>query len=322
MAPERAGDDLQVIVVGPGAVGGAIAVRSSGPGTVVRVVARGTTADSIVEHGIELQAHDGGRLVATPAVLTQAAVDALDPPDVVIVCVKTRDTTGILEMLDRVVTPSTAVVCLQNGITNDRTIAARIGWDRLVPGVVYVGAGRTEANVIVERTVPRIELGTHDGRPLPEAVLRLAGGWRERGARVELRDDILTAKWQKFLFNAALNPLTALTGRRLGSIMADAGGRELFLRLVDDAIKVAHADGASLWPDARERVLAVAGSMDISSSMAEDLEAGRPLEREAFGGFVRTLAARHGIATPATDAVDQLLGVVDPGRPSQSIHDG
>jgi len=106
-----------------------------------------------------------------------------------------------------------------------------------------------------------------------------------------------------------LNPLTALTGLRLGAIWADEGGRALALALLDEALAAGRAAGAPLFPDARERTLALAAVTDISSSMAEDLAAGRAIELDAFTGCVRRLGHAHGVPTPATDLVHTLLSL-------------
>jgi 2-dehydropantoate 2-reductase len=53
--------------------------------------------------------------------------------------------------------------------------------------------------------------------------------------------------------------------------------------------------------------------MDISSSMAEDLAAGRRLELDAFNGHVLGLAERHGTAAPTTRTIHALLELLDPG---------
>jgi 2-dehydropantoate 2-reductase len=49
---------------------------------------------------------------------------------------------------------------------------------------------------------------------------------------------------------------------------------------------------------------------DSSTSILADREAGRPLEWKARNAAVGRIARRHGIATPACDAVAALLHAV------------
>lgn len=126
--------------------------------------------------------------------------------------------------------------------------------------------------------------------------------------------EILTAKWQKFLFNCALNPLTALTRERLGPLLETEEGSSLFESLINEAIAVGKASGAPLCNDAYARVMETARQMNISSSMAEDLDRGRPIELDAFSGYIRQLGQQTGIPTPTTDVIYRLLLVVNPGR--------
>src|SRR5699024_7978822 len=132
-----------------------------------------------------------------------------------------------------------------------------------------------------------------------------------RGAGIEsvVEKNILTEKWQKFLFNCGLNPLTALTGQKMGTILADSVLEGMYRDLVTEAARVGEETGAPLASDAVGQAITTAHRMDISSSMADDRAAGRPLELDAFSGHVLALAELTGIPVPATRVVHALLSV-------------
>jgi len=187
----------------------------------------------------------------------------------------------------------------------------------VMSGSLYIGVARTAPGVVAARTGARIVMG-RGGADAAAPVAALAAMFARAGIDCAVETDVLRAKWQKFLFNCGLNPLSAVAGVRLGAIMADAEGARLFTALVDEAYRAGRAAGAPIDEAAREAVLALAARTDIGSSMAEDLAAGRPLEADAFAGTVQRLARRHGLATPATDSVAALLGLLDRGRQRQS----
>jgi 2-dehydropantoate 2-reductase len=139
------------------------------------------------------------------------------------------------------------------------------------------------------------------------------------GIECTIDNNIMMAKWQKFLFNCGLNPLTALTMQRLDSLLSSDDGIRLFESLVDEAITVAKASKAPIQENAKAKVMKTARTMNISSSMAEDLAAGRPLELNAFTGFIRARGKELGVETPTTDVIGRLLAVVDPARQNASI---
>src|SRR5699024_8532549 len=248
------------------------------------------------------------------------------PLDVVLVCVKTYDTDVVLPIIDRLREPGTAVLSLQNGVRCDDALARHFGPENVLSGVLYIGAHRNGPGEVECTSPPRIFVGPYAGGGASgggagggagDAAGDLARGAAERfvtlchEAGIEaVRDEaILTAKWQKFLFNCGLNPLTALTGKRLGSILADAATRQIFVDLVSEATAAGRAAGAPLAEDAYAQAMATAERMDISSSMAEDLAAGRPLELDAFSGHVLELAQRYGCQAPVTRSIDGLLRV-------------
>ena len=306
-----AGPPLRVGVAGAGATGGYLATALAGGHVEVTVLARGETATTVAREGLTVEGPDGSLLASRPRVVT--ATSPVDPVDVVLFCVKTYDTEQAADDVAGLLGGDGVVVCLQNGIANEDALAARYGAERVYAGVLYVGAERVAADRIRRHTPARVVLGPyeHGARELHPSVAALVTALHEADVAVTVDADVLAAKWQKFLFNCGLNPLTALTGRRLGAIRATERGRALFTTLVDEAARVAQASGVTLAPDVRDRVTAVADRMDISSSMAEDRAAGRRLELDAFSGHVLRLARRHGIDTPVTATVHALLEVVD-----------
>jgi 2-dehydropantoate 2-reductase len=75
---------------------------------------------------------------------------------------------------------------------------------------------------------------------------------------------------------------------------------------------VARARGIALPPGASDAILGYARAMiqDFNSSMARDLEAGRPLEIEALSGAVVRYGEEVGVPTPANRMfLDALLTI-------------
>src|SRR5699024_960031 len=312
-------------------------------GIGVTLAARGTSARQISREGITIVDGDG-RWRATPTDVIDTSGPSMagsgtgmagsgagvagrgagvagrgaseEPLDVVLVCVKTYDTDVVLPVIERLREPGTAVLSLQNGVRSDDALASHFGPEKVLSGVLYIGAHRHGPGKIECTSPPRIFVGPYAagagdaGRSLERgAAGRFVNLCHEAGIEAVSDEAILTAKWQKFLFNCGLNPLTALTGKRLGTILADAATRQIFVDLVSEAAAAGRAAGAPLAEDAHAQAMATAERMDISSSMAEDLAAGRALELDAFSGHVLELAQRYGCEAPVTRSIDGLLRV-------------
>lgn len=300
-------------IIGAGATGGYLAGRLAAAGVEVTLVARGRTRELIEAEGIHLLEPDGAKIDARPARVVSDG-DAVTPVDMVIVAVKSYDTGEAARLAAPLMGENGYILCTQNGIDNELILSETFGAGRVVPGVFYIGAERTAPNVIACSNPPRLVVGAAagEGRPVGDELGAL---FAHAGIPCTVDAEILASKWQKFLFNCGLNPLTALTRLRLDEILVRPKGRETFEGLVDEALAVALASDAPLRADAREQVMATAARMNISSSMAEDLKAGRAIELDAFSGLVRKLGRDTGIATPVTDTVYDLLAILDPGRP-------
>lgn len=301
---------IRIGVVGAGATGGYLAARLADKGIPVTLLARGSSLDAIRRDGIRIEGSDGKIICARPAHVVAAGEPIERPVDVAFFCVKSYDTDNAAAAAEPLIGGRGRVLCTQNGVENETVLIRHFGPTRVMAGVLYIGAERIAPNVIRCSADPRIVFGpTHEtNAPLAQSLKAV---FDELRIECRIDEDILESKWQKFLFNCGLNPLTALTRKKLAAILASTQGRRLFEALVDEAISVAKAYGAPLNGAARDNVMTVASRMDISSSMAEDLAHGRQIELEAFSGLVCRLGRDHAIPTPVTNIVYDLLATVE-----------
>jgi 2-dehydropantoate 2-reductase len=298
-----------VTLVGAGATGGYLAARLAKAGVPVTLVARGASLAQIQSHGIVLEHPDGERETIRPARVSSAE-DVEQKSDLVLFCVKSYDTAVAAEFVAPLVADDGHVLCLQNGVKNEQILAAALGQSKLLSGVLYIGAERLSPGVIRCSAPPRLIVGPYSGAELGASteVQELFSG---AGLKCTVEPDVSSSKWQKFLFNCGLNPLTAITKKRLGELLSRPATADLFNMLVDEAAAVALSAGAPLHADHRERVNQTAMRMDISSSMAEDLAAGRKTELDAFTGYVIELGLANGVPTPVTRAAHGMLVALD-----------
>ena len=127
---------MRFVVVGAGAIGGAGGGRLFERGYEVTLVARGEHAKAL-QSGLVLDAPDGTATLPVPVVGDLAHVtwegDA-DGDPVVLLAVKGQDTDHALTQLALVALPTVPVVCMQNGVENER-LALRF-FDRVYGAVV------------------------------------------------------------------------------------------------------------------------------------------------------------------------------------------
>ncbi len=305
-------DEFRIGVVGAGATGGYLAGRLTHAGIPVTLFARGRSLEAIQKNGIRIDGPDDYSVVASPEHVVSAA-DEMEAVDLALFCVKSFNTEQVAATIEPLVGDDGYILCLQNGVENEHILAEHFGAERILAGTLYIGVERTAPGVIACSFPPRIIFGPY--AEYQEAPLdKVKEVFDKADIDCAIDTEILTVKWQKFLFNCALNPLTALTREKLGPLLKTEEGLALFESLVNEAIAVGKASGAPLRKDAHERVMETARQMNISSSMAEDLDQGRPIELDAFSGYIRQLGQQTGIPTPTTDAIYYLLAILNPGR--------
>ena len=116
---------------------------------------------------------------------------------------------------------------------------------------------------------------------------------------VTVSDNVMGHIWMKFVLNAAINPVSAMTGLRPGEIARVAAARELLERVLDEVLAVVAAKGVTLpVDDPRGHVLDHAWERYNRPSMLQHIEEGRRTEIDALNGALLKEAKAVGRAVP------------------------
>lgn len=277
---------MTVAVLGPGAVGGALAVPLALSDVRVVCVARSDTAKAIARDGVTLRRR-GDELHARPV-----AVDELrERVDLLLITVKAP---ALDDALARIDSGAEAVVPLLNGIEHVEAIRNRLG-NRVIAGSV----GRLEAyregpTTIVQTTESLAVMLASGADRQTVKLLRLAG------ADISIDGDERAVLWEKLVRQAPLAAATALAQLPVGELRADPEWRETLQKGVAEACAVAAADGVDLKPDPQWEIID-AMPAGLTTSTARDVAAGRPSELDAITGAVVRAGARLDIPTPTLE---------------------
>ena len=264
-------------VLGPGAVGGFLAVRLALAGERVVCVARPETAAAIRDEGLTL-AHDAQELIARP----EARETLEEPVDLLLVTVKAPQLDAALE---RIRAEPALVLPLLNGLEHMAVLRRRFA------AVTAATIGRLEAfregpTRIVQRS---FALVTVAGDVAPAALVRAGVDVRCGGTEAEVL-------WEKLARQAPLAVLTAATGRSTGKLLSDPRLRAA----AEEACAVAAADGAATT-FAEQWSIIESLPPGLTTSTARDIAAGRPSELDAIAGAVVRAGRRLGVPTPTLE---------------------
>lgn len=297
---------MRVCVVGCGAVGSLFAANLAQLDDV-EVWAYDLAADhvrAINEDGLRLSGAGEvvGRLRAT------GDASKLPPCDFGIVAVKSMHTAAAAQATAHAFRQG-SVCSVQNGVGNEEAIAEVC--ERVIRGTTFpaghiVGPGHVHWDVKGDTTI-----GPFEPRPAPfEECERLADACTRAGMPTTALPDARGPQWRKVVFNAATNPIGALTGLTHGRVCEDPELRGLVSRLVDEGKAVAAAQGIELDADPEELIDYAARkdvAYDHKASMLQDVEARRETEIDYLNGGIARFGREHGVPTPLNEAVVALI---------------
>ncbi len=300
---------MKILVMGAGAVGAYFGARMRAAGEDVVFCARGENLRAIRERGLDITSIRGDLRIEVAATNTPRE---FAPYDLILFCVKAYDTDAAAQAISGCLRPGGAILTLQNGVENESKLAAIFGRDAVMGGNARVGVEMVAPGKIVHLSTGQIDFGELDGRET-DRVRAIAEVFRRAGILGQVSADIMTARWDKLIWNGALNTVTTLTRRRVGEVIDDPEGLELLRKMMREIVNVARAEGAHISDDRIDAYIAHSHKnlRALKTSTQQDLERGKSLEYEALSGAVVRAASRHGLKVPTVEIVYTLLRLLD-----------
>ena len=292
----------RVAVLGPGAVGGSLAVRLANAGMHVVCVAHAEAAGLIALAGLVVESPEG-TLTSRPEVVEHMA----KPVELLLVTVKAPALDDAVLRVEPAAVANGIVIPLLNGIEHMETLRARFG-DRVVAGSIsHFQAYRAGRVQIIEATpAPVITIASET---LPRNEVEAAADLlREARLDVRVGQDEKRVLWHKLARIAALAAATSASGRTVGELRSDPEWRPRLESAVAEACAVAEADGVSLRPAAQWAIIDEMAD-ETTTSAARDVAAGRRSELDALLGGVLRRAERLGVSTPALTELAAAAGL-------------
>jgi 2-dehydropantoate 2-reductase len=281
-----------VAVLGPGAVGGAFAVRFIEAYYRTICVGPPETVGIMALTGIALEA-EGREPVTVRPEMTERLVQ---PVSLLIVTVKAPSLADALERVEPEAVAEGVVVPLLNGIEHMAPLRERFGGRVAAGSLSSFEAYRVGRAQIIQTTPSAVVTMASDDLSTQE-LERAAGVLRKAGIEVEVEEDEKRVLWRKAVRLAVLAPATALSRRTVGELRTDYEWRPRLERALAEACAVAAADGVNLMPSAQwTRIIEM--DAGLTTSAARDVEAGRPSEIDAITGAVVRAGERLGVPTP------------------------
>ncbi len=296
---------MRICVIGCGAVGGIFAghLARLDDVEVWAYDVSGTHVEAINLHGLRLSG------AANFTVRLKATTDSGKIPrcDYGIVATKSIHTRQAIERTAHIFDDRSAVCSVQNGVGNEEIIADHVKY--VIRGTTFPAGHLIEAGHVgydikgdtwigpFEPTATRMELVEGLGALLTRA-----------GMNTIALPDARGAQWTKLIFNAATNPVGALTRLHHGAATRFEPTGELFKALIEEGKRVAIALGIQLHGNPWDMVEKGANAPGKhKASMLQDVEASRFTEIDFMNGAIVHWGEKTGVPTPLNRAVWALV---------------
>jgi 2-dehydropantoate 2-reductase len=202
-----------------------------------------------------------------------------------------------------------AVASVQNGVGNEEAIAEHV--PRVIRGTTFPAGKILEPGVVQWDVEGETTIGPFEPRPAAlDEVERLAEACTRAGMPTSAVSDARGPQWRKLIFNAATNPVGALTGLTHGRVCEDPELRTFVTGLVDEGKAVAAAQSIELDEDPETLIDFAARpevAYDHKASMLQDVETRRQTEIDFLNGGIVRFGREHGVPTPLNEAVTALI---------------
>jgi 2-dehydropantoate 2-reductase len=310
--------DRPIGVAGAGSIGCFVGGMLAAAGCPVALLARPRVIGEIEASGLRLTSFDGfDQTIASSRLTLSDDPSIFSEVAVVLVTVKSADTSEMADLIARYAPPGVVVVSLQNGVGNVALLRDRLPGRRVLGGmvpfnVVGLGEGRFHRSTSGDIVVEADAAGTAARLSVPGLAMRPT-------------DNIDGVQWGKLIVNLN-NALVALGDVPLRRQLAQRAWRRLFADQMAEGLMAIKAEGVtpvsptpipSNWmppllrlPDLIFEAL-LGRTMKIDpearSSMWEDLQRGRRTEIDYLQGVITEIADRRGLQAPLSRRIVALV---------------
>lgn len=294
---------MKIAIIGPGGIGCLFAtLLTEGGHDVCLIDRRPDRATLIAVEGVVIEKNGDLRRIPLRA---NAHPTDIGNVELIILCVKAHETAGTARSIMALAGPQTGVLSMQNGLGNMEVISRIVGSKNVFAGVTTQGATVIGLNHIRHAGAGLTMIGSIDHSN--SSANKLAKMLTLAGIKSESVSDTPALLWSKLVTNAAICPVSALSGLTNGQIASDEKWRSLLCRAAEEGAKVAAAKGIKLMhaDPARAALEVCNNTAGNISSMLQDIRRGRKTEIMMINGAIVRAASEVGIEVPTNEMLCQ-----------------
>lgn len=308
---------MNILILGAGAIGSAFGGFLAKSGNRVILFGRENCISAINRRGLFIEGIWGNHHITHIKGYTSLSKIARQEGrqfDLVLLTVKSYDTSSVMHTYVNAFGKSNLIVSLQNGLGNVEIVSALMGREKTIGGRVIFGAELLEPGVVkITVYADKVVLGSLTGGALLEKVQEACRLFDEAGIPTTWTSEIEKCIWGKVLYNSALNALSCLLEVSYGELLNNEHARMIMREVVEELFTVIHRNEIPLdWDNADAYIShlftrLIPPTRDHYSSMLQDIRHGKRTEIDALNGTVVSMAEEMGCDLPANRVLTALV---------------
>lgn len=236
------------------------------------------------------------------------------PQDLVILATKSYGLEGALGLVPSLLGEKTKIVSVLNGIRSEEQVAARFGWERIVPCVAQGMDAAHFGSALTYSKAGALHIGRFENTP-EEALAEVEDILARAGIAHVVEPDIRYRMWAKFMLNVGINQTCCAFGATYGEVYADKTSElwRTFISAMREVVAVAQAEGVALTEQELSSYAALEETLDPSStpSMGQDRINHHRTEVDEFSGEVMRRAEKHHILVPVNAFLNKRIREIE-----------
>jgi 2-dehydropantoate 2-reductase len=242
--------EMKIVVVGPGAIGCAVAASIAQEGTEVFILGRDRHKEYFKKNPVIFKSYKGDFSSKVEAITVDDLKNGNVKPDALFITLKANPTLDFVKGLEDALPKDIHIVSLQNGfIAQD--LFDKTKFENVYPCVIGfnvllekdgVAVQTTDGDIIVGKLTA--DMSPEKGKEVPEFIVNALS----KTAPTSISENIISDVWMKVMINCTINPICAIGNFALGEIASDISGLTLALWTWKELIHVVDALNLKLNP--------------------------------------------------------------------------
>ena len=229
---------MNIVVFGAGAIGSLYGTLLSKKNSVT-LIGRPNHVNAIKKNGLTLEGLT--RLnVKIPAEIN--IKNLKKSPDLLILTVKSFDTSSAVEEINKLISKDTTVLSLQNGLDNIEKMEVNINRNQIIAGITTQGAYVTKPGFVRHTGTGNTIIGELNGVGTPR-LKRILDLFNDVNINTNFSNNIMREIWIKAIINSSINPLTTIFQCKNGYLLENPILEKIVEYVCKESTRIANKNG-------------------------------------------------------------------------------